>query len=66
MDQREIISVIDDESELLAALGAWARDKSMEERAAKIMHMTVAIGKVPLFVETGHERQVKVARRSAK
>jgi hypothetical protein len=31
---------------LLAALGAWERDKTMEERAAKVMRMAIAIGKV--------------------
>ena len=56
MKQRDIISVIDDE--------AWARDKTMEERAAKVMRMTIAIGKVPLFVEMGHEQRVKEAGRS--
>jgi hypothetical protein len=64
MKQRDIISVIDDESDLLAALGAWARDKTMEERAAKVMRMTIAIGKVPLFVATAHERRAKEAGRS--
>ena len=56
MKQRDIISVIDDE--------AWARDKTMEERAAKVMRMTIAIGKVSLFVEIGHEQRVKEAGRS--
>ena len=56
MKQRDIISVINDE--------AWARDKTMEERAAKVMRMTIAIGKVPLFVEMGHEQRVKEAGRS--
>jgi hypothetical protein len=56
MKQRDIVSLIDDEGELLVALGAWARDKTMEERAAKVMRMTIAIGKVPLFVATGRER----------
>ena len=56
MKQRDIISVINDE--------AWARDKTMEERAAKVMRMTIAIGKVPLFVKLGHEQRVKEAGRS--
>ena len=64
MKQRDIISVIDDERELLTALEAWARDKTMEERAAKVMRMTIAIGKVSLFVEIGHEQRVKEAGRS--
>ena len=49
MKQADIISAIDDERELLTALEAWARDKTMEERAAKVMRMTIAIGKVPLL-----------------
>jgi hypothetical protein len=57
MTQRDIISLIENESELLAALGVWARDKTMEDRAAKIRRMTIAIGKVPL--STGHQRRVK-------
>jgi hypothetical protein len=36
MTQRDIISLIEDESELFAALGVWARHKTMEDRAAKI------------------------------
>jgi hypothetical protein len=56
----EIISLIDDESELLDVLGARARNRTMEERAAKVMRMTTAIGKVPLFVrrlqEAGRSR----------
>jgi hypothetical protein len=40
----EIISLIDDDSELLDVLGAWARNRTMEERAAKVMRMTTAIG----------------------
>jgi hypothetical protein len=48
MNKRDLIRVIDHESELLAALEAWARDKTMEERAAKIRRMTIAMGKVPL------------------
>ena len=64
MKQTDIISVIDDERELLTALEAWAQDKTMEERAAKVMRMTIAIGKVPLFVEMGHEQRVKEAGRS--
>ena len=64
MKQTDIISVIDDERELLTALEAWAQDKTMEERAAKVMRMTIAIGKVPLFVEMGRERRVKEAGRS--
>jgi hypothetical protein len=64
MKQRDIISVIDDESELLTALEAWAQDKTMDERAAKVMRMTIAIGKVPLFVEMRHEQRVKEASRS--
>ena len=63
MKQTDIISVIDDERELLTALEAWARDKTMEERAAKVMRMTIAIGKVPLFVKMGQQR-VKEAGRS--
>jgi hypothetical protein len=57
MTQRDIINLIENESELLAALGVWARDKTMEDRAAKIRRMTIAIGKVPL--STGHQRRVK-------
>ena len=57
MTQRDIISLIENESELLAALGAWARDKTMEDRAAKIRRMTIAIGKVPLSIR--HQRWVK-------
>ena len=57
MTQRDIISLIENESELLAALGVWARDKTMEDRAAKIRRMTIAIGKVPLA--TGHQRRVE-------
>ena len=53
MKQADIISAIDDERELLTALEAWARDKTMEERAAKVMRMTIAIGKVPLFCRDG-------------
>jgi len=53
MKQRDIISVIDDERELLTALEAWARDKTMEERAAKVMRMTIAIGRVPPFYRDG-------------
>jgi hypothetical protein len=33
MTQRDIISLIEDESELLAALGVWARHKTMEKTA---------------------------------
>ena len=51
MTQRDIISLIENESELLAALGVWARDKTMEDRAAKIRRMTIAM--------TGHQRRVK-------
>jgi len=36
----------------------------MEERAAKVMRMTIAIGRVPLFIEMGHEQRVKEAGRS--
>jgi hypothetical protein len=64
MKQRDIISVTDDERALLTALEAWARDKTMEERAAKVMRMTIPIGKVPLFVEMGHEQWVKEAGRT--
>jgi len=66
MTQRDIISLIEDEDDLLAALAAWARDKTMAERAAKIRRITIAIGKMPLSVETGGERRVNVARRFAK
>jgi len=59
MNRRDLISVIDHESELLAALSVWARDKTMGERAAKIRRMTIAIGKVPLW--TGDERRVREA-----
>jgi hypothetical protein len=59
MKQTDIISLIDDEDELLAALAAWGRDKTMEERAAKVIRITTTIGKVPL----GHNRQPNEARR---
>ena len=59
MNQRDIINLIDDEDELLAALAAWARDKTMDERAAKVIRITTTIGKVPL----GHNRQPNEARR---
>ena len=51
MKQTDIISLIDDEDELLAALAAWGRDKTMEERAAKVIHVTTAIGMVPLAAQ---------------
>ena len=57
MKQTDIISLIDDEDELLAALAAWAQDRTMEDRAAKIRRMTIAIGKVPLSIR--HQRWVK-------
>ena len=59
MKQTDIISLIDDEDELLAALAAWGRDKTMEERAAKVIRITTTMGKVPL----GHNRQPNEARR---
>ena len=43
MTQRDIISLIENESELLAALGAWARDKTMEDRAAKIRRIFLRV-----------------------
>jgi hypothetical protein len=63
MTQRDIISLIENESELLAALGVWARHKTMEDRAAKIRRMTIAIGNVPLSVESGRERREEGRRR---
>jgi hypothetical protein len=66
MNQRDIINLIDRESELLGALEAWARDKTMEERAAKVMRMTAAIGKVPLFLATGHRRAVEATQQQDK
>jgi len=65
MIQRDIISLIEDESELLAALGVWARHKTMEDRAAKIRCMTIAIGNVPLSVESGRERREEARRQQS-
>jgi len=40
------------------------RTSGTSRRAAKVMRMTIAIGKVPLFVEMGHEQRVNEAGRS--
>jgi hypothetical protein len=65
MKQTDIISLIDDEDELLAALAAWAQDRTMEDRAAKIRRITIAIGKVPLSVERRRERREETRRRQS-